>query len=168
MKFTTEKVTLKLLEEYSHLFLAHHLEVSYQPEMVLDPDPNQYVKAYENGILRWYGMRIPTGEVVGYFTFFVTQFLHHVKHKQAHQGLLFIRSDHRGPWFGDFLKYAQDQLKAEGVEKVFLHASPKNNLHKYFERMGLPLVDRGYELDLKDFVLFCSESEPALSKTGEY
>lgn len=162
MKFDREIVTLKMLSEQAELFLMHHHESSQFPEMTLDPDPGQYVKAEEAGILRWFSMRTDDGKVAGYFTFFVTQYLHHVKHKQAHQGLLYIHPDYRGPHFEKLLSFAVEYLTAfDGVEKIYTHANPKNTLHLYFERKGMKLVDRTYEIDPKVFSFLLPEKETA-------
>ena len=149
MKFAREIATLKMLEEQSHLFLAHHIESSIHPEMTLDPNPQQYVDYETAGILRWYSMRADDGTLAGYLTFYVTQYLHHVKHKQAHQGLLFIQKQHRGPYFKDFIEFAKQELKSEGVEVIYLSANPNNTLHEVFEHWGFRLIGRTYEWDLK-------------------
>ncbi len=151
MRFQREIVTLPFLSECAKLFLAHHLEVSHNPEMALDPDPQQYVTAEEMGLLRWFTLRTDEGEIVGYFSFVVSQFLHHVKHKQAHQNLLFIRQDYRGEIFPKFMYLCLIKLKEEGIEKVYVHANPKNALHHYFERQGFELVDRVYEAGTEEY-----------------
>lgn len=112
------------------------------------------------------------GEVIGYFVFAVTPFMHHIKAIQAHQLLLFVHPHHRGAkLFDEFLHFVIGELsRNDGVQKIFFGASVKNTLHKLFERKEMTLVSRTYEYDVNR--QFHPEPEEELAApmgmTGEY
>lgn len=152
MKFQRETVTPELLEECAKLFLAYHLEVSENPEMVLAPNPKQHILADQAGLLRWFIMRNDLDLVVGYFVFVVTQALHDIQEKQAHQEMLFIQKDYRGKNYYEFQSFAVQYLtEVDAVKKIYFNASTANNFHLILERQGLKLALRTYEMDTEKF-----------------
>lgn len=144
MRFTTETVNVALFEEVSPLLVKHYREIAHYPDIELDPDWESYAKVSEMGNLRVFGARTgPDSKLVGYAVYFVRANMHYKNSLQAVQDVLFVDPDYRGRG-GAFIKFCDEQLKAEGVQVTYHHIKAAHNFGPMLERIGYTLVDLIY------------------------
>lgn len=135
-----------LWDEIAPLLEAHWHEVAHYPDLALAPRRDLYEKIADAGNLRVYTARVdagPTrGRLVGYLAALVTPSLHYAPHVYAQQDVLFVDKSHRGSRVGvDLIRFAHDQLRAEGVTALYQHVKHRSDLN-----VG-PMLERllGYE-----------------------
>ncbi len=142
MNFQRERIH-DVIDEVAPLLVCHFVEISHDPDIALDPDFHTYKKIEENGALRVFTARDDDGTLVGYNCFFVNPNLHYQSSLQAVQDVLYVDKERRG--FGrTFIKWCDDELRKEGVQKVYHHLKAKYNFGPMLERMGYELVDLIY------------------------
>ena len=136
MEFKKERYSEQLVCELLSLLQQHHEEVSHCPDVPIEPDFNIYRKMEDMGILRIFTAR-ENGEIVGYSVFFVSASIHHKSKLQAAQDLLFLRPDYRRGFTAyRFIKWCDDQLRADGVKSIFQYVNVKSDFGSLLERMG--------------------------------
>lgn len=145
--FSRETLTLAFLQEALPLLYHHWREVAHDPDIPLDVDTAVYLASEQAGILRVFTMRAPVesydlnAELVGYACFFVRPAPHYKGSLQAVQDVLYLDPSVRG-WNGiKFIKWCDDQLMQEGVQKVFHHTKTYANFGPLLERMGYEAID---------------------------
>lgn len=128
------------------LLEAHWREITRYPDIPLDPDVEGYERMERAGMLRCYTARESSElALIGYVTFFVLHSLHYRRSLQAHQDVLFLLPEHRTGMAGvRLIKFAEERLKAEGVQVVYHHAKRKNKVGELLERLGYEFVDGLY------------------------
>ena len=142
IEFKRENVKL-VWDEIMPLLEKHWQEVAYYKDVPLDPDREFYQKADELGRARVYTVR-KHGELVGYAIYFVGAEVHYRSLKQATQDLIFILKEHRGIFGRAFIRWCDEQLKAEGVNTVLCHVKVDHDYGVVFERLGYTFVDKIY------------------------
>ncbi len=141
VSYQTEVLSTALWVELMPLLRAHAHEVAHYPDLPLDPDMETYAKIEATNGLRVYTAR-HEGALVGYLAFFVHRSLHYSGSVFAHSDVLYVDPAHRGTRTGvALIRYAHEQLKAEGVTVCFQHVKHTGALN-----IG-PMLQRffGYE-----------------------
>ena len=128
-------------DEVMPLLDEHYLEVAHYKDIPLDVDFAAYDAVETAGMFRVYTARTGTGALVGYAAFFVRSNGHYRGSLQAHQDVLFMLPGSRGLG-GELIRYAEEQLRAEGVQVVYQHikvATPRTAA--LMVRLGYQAVD---------------------------
>lgn len=120
---TLQRESLAVLwDELMPLFVRHYDEISANKDIPLEPDVDGYRYAEENGALRLFVAR-SEGRPIGYAMYFVRRNLHYRSSLQALEDIIFMVPECRGTGLGiELVNYADEQLKAEGVQVVYHHA----------------------------------------------
>lgn len=138
--FAREPLTDALWADAMPLLVAHWGEVAHYPDIPLEPDVAMYRAAEANGAVRCFTAR--DGEqVVGYALFFVRANPHYASSVQAVQDVLYLAPQVRGGTGYKFIRWCDEQLKAEGVQAVYQHVKSAHDFGKLLERQGYELVD---------------------------
>jgi len=133
-----------LWEEATPLLEAHWREVAHYQDIALKPDVETYAKLQAAGQLRCYTAR-DCGRLIGYVVFFVRPNPHYATSIQAHQDVLFVALDYRKGMVGvRLIKFAEQRLRAEGVQVIYHHAKRTNKVGELLKRLGYELVDEIY------------------------
>lgn len=135
------------------LLREHYLEIAHYKDIELDPDFEAYEAAERAGCVRVYTCRDIAGELVGYAVFFVRPNMHYRGSLQAVQDVLYVARAHRYGMAGvHLIKYAEQSLRAEGVQVVYHHVKRTNKVGQLLERLGYQAVDMIYakRLDRKE------------------
>jgi len=141
-EFQVEPVTPEFCEELGPLLHAHYKEIAHYQDIELSPDFSKYKQLYDAGVLRVYTAR-KEKELIGYVIFFFNYSLHYQKSLQAVQDVLFIHPEHRGVGTR-LIKWADEQLRAEGAQVVYHHVKKEHNFGALLERFGYKCVDLIY------------------------
>lgn len=132
----------KCMEEIKPILRHEHWEeVGHYKDIPIDMEWDKYFWLESVGKLRCYTVRSPLNEefkeyvLQGYAFFIVDTHLHYKTTLVAGQDILYVRKSCRG--IGkDFMKWCDEQLKAEGVVTVTHHAKPWFNYGNLFEKLG--------------------------------
>ena len=142
--FTLEPLTESLKEEVEPLLEKHWREIAHDLTIPLEPRWDVYFALQQTGALSFFTARVG-GKLVGYAVFFLNFNLHYGSSFQAQQDIVFIEPDFRRGTLGTrLIKYAEEQLKASGVQVVLHHVKQKHNWGPLLERLGYSLVDLIY------------------------
>lgn len=102
--------------------LAHYETFAIYPDIPFDPDEERYFDLERAGLLRIFTVR-DQGVLTGYGVFAVTPWLYSRASLQAQNVAIFLhelfRSTRR---CGELIRFANEALKAEGVQVVYYHA----------------------------------------------
>jgi hypothetical protein len=149
--FGREIFTPQLLSEMLPLLVSHWSEVAHFTDIPLNIDLNFYRNCEEQGILRLYTFR-RNNELLGYAVFFVKRNPHYQTSIQANQDVLFLSTKARGPLSLKFIRFCDNELRAEGVQAVYHHVKVAHNFGLILQRMGYELTDLIYarRLDKED------------------
>jgi hypothetical protein len=133
--FKVESV-VKCWREILLLLKAHWEEVTYDPDMLPQPDMTEYECIERGNGLKLFTAR-DDGKLIGYCIMFINYSMHYGYAKQAVQDLLYIKPEHRG---GDmlerFIKHIDAELQAEDVKLVFQMVKPSRDFGKKLLAMG--------------------------------
>lgn len=133
-----------LWDEIMPLLERHWREIARYQDIPLDPDEDRYLGLEEAGILRCYTCRVGE-ELVGYGIYVVQANAHYKGSLQAHQDVLFLAPEYRKSRIGvGLIRFADDELRAEGVQCVYQHVKEAHNFGPLLERLGYELVDHIY------------------------
>lgn len=139
--FNRERVD-SLWDEIQPLLRMHALEVAHFKDIPLNPDKDLYHAMEKIGCARVYTARRRDARLLGYSIFFVRRSMHYAS-VQAQNDIIFIDKQERG--FGArFIKWCDDQLRAEGVQVVRHHIKAAHNWGAVVERQGYELEDLIY------------------------
>lgn len=145
--FAREPLRDRLWDEALPLLVAHWREIAHYQDIPLDPDQAIYQSAADAGILRCYTVRRDAsdrGELMGYAIFFVRPNPHYCSSLQAVQDVLYISPSARGTTGYRFIRWCDEQLRAEGVQAVYHHVKAAHNFGRMLERLGYECVDLIY------------------------
>lgn len=141
--FQRERTEPQLFSEMLPLLTAHWKEVAHFPDIPLNPDLSYYICAEAAGMVRTFTFR-RDGKLIGYAVFVLRANPHYCQSLQAQQDIVYIDPAARGIQSIKFLKYCDEQLKADGVQAVYHHVKAAHNFGKVLERQGYELVDLIY------------------------
>lgn len=141
MRFSVEKLQ-DTWEEIFPLLQQHYMEIAKYHDIKLDPDVEQYKDIEDYGGLRFYTARTDEGTLVGYTAYFVRHNLHYRESLQAMQDVIFLTKEARKGLTGyKLIKFADEHLKAEGVQIVYHHVKTKLDFGSVLERLGYEPVE---------------------------
>lgn len=144
MNFQREFLTPRLWEEMLPLFYTHWKETGHYRDIKLEPDVEQYETAVKSGAVQIYTAR-ENDELKGYCVFIVRSHPHYRSSIQAVADLLYLSKDMRGRMVGPrFIKWCDEQLKAQNVQVVMQHTKVTHNFGPLLARIGYELVDHVY------------------------
>jgi GNAT superfamily N-acetyltransferase len=130
--------------EIEPLLEMHWREIAHYQDIPLAPDADFYNRLEEGGVLRCFTCRVGE-ELVGYSIYIVQHNPHYRTSKQAKQDVLFLAPEYRRSRIGlGLLRFADDELRAEGVQVVYQHCKAANDLGPLLRRMDYELVDYIY------------------------
>lgn len=142
VSFKRENVK-RIWDDLLPLLDKHYEELAPYKDVPLDPDKDFYLKADEMGMLRVYTAR-EAGALVGYAVYGVRRDVHYKSLKKAEQDLLFVAPERRGRFGIRFIRWCEEQLRAEGVNLIMCHAKIHVDFGVVFEKMGYAPVDTIY------------------------
>lgn len=137
--------------EMAPLLRDHWEEVAiYKDKVVLDVDVERYMLLEDTGVLHIVTAR-DEGELVGYFVSFINPHLHYRQTTYALNDVLFLHPDyrHKGNAEGLF-SYAENALKARGVDVIVLHMKTDHPFHRLSEYLGYDKVEFNYSKYIGD------------------
>ena len=71
--------------------------------------------------------------------------IHYQDSLQALQDVIYVDRELRGNGIGkEFIKWCEEQLRADGVQAIYQHVKNKHNFGPMLETMGYELVDLIY------------------------
>lgn len=130
-------------EESLPLLKEHWAEVDNLGSPI-DPDIETYLTVEEAGFIRVYTVRDnDSKKLLGYAIYFVRRANHFKNELHAVQDMIFIRKESRG-LNGDFIRWCDQQLKAEGVNVVFNNVKVAHDFGPLLERLGYTHVEQSY------------------------
>ncbi len=150
--FAQEPLSADLWAEAMPLLVAHWAEVAHFKDIPLEPDLAMYRAADLNGAVRVFTVRrtefvadnVLRDVLVGYALFTVRPNPHYASSVQAFQDVLYIDPTARGGTGYRFIKWCDEQLRAEGIAAVYQHVKAAHDFGKILERQGYELVDYIY------------------------
>lgn len=123
------------------MFQAHYQEIARYKDIQLDPDLWFYARLEETGGLRVYSARAD-GALIGYIIFIVRTNPHYRASLHAHQDILFLLPAYRKGMTGiRLIRYADEQLRAEGVQVVTQHVKDYADFGPVLERLGYEKIE---------------------------
>lgn len=144
--FFARETIVEVLDEIKPLLEAHYHEIAHYPDIPLKPNYPRYYEAERVNGLRIFTVRLDQA-LIGYAIYFVSTSLQYSDSLQAHQHLLFVHPDYRKGSHGRrLIQFADEQLRAEGVQVVIQHTKARADLNigPLLERMGYELMDHLY------------------------
>jgi hypothetical protein len=126
------------MQEAQPLLERHYGELTRRKDIVvLDPMWNEYALLERLGRFMVFTARGEAGNLIGYNAFFVNKHLHYASLTVAQNDVFWIEPDHRrGTLALRFLRYCEDYLNKEGVDKVVYHCKASNNFGPILHRLG--------------------------------
>jgi GNAT superfamily N-acetyltransferase len=133
-----------LWEEIEPLLVKHWEEIAHYKDIPLDPDREGYQGLEAGDRLRCYTARDPqTGALIGYSVYVLAHNMHYRGSYQASQDILFLLPEYRKSRIGiNLIAYADECLRAEGVQVVTQHVKVAHNFGPVLVRLGYEEVDR--------------------------
>lgn len=143
MRYQAEQIS-RLWDEARPLLVAHWREIARYPDIPLAPDIQGYRAIEDSGQLRCYTVR-DDERLVGYAVFIVRPNPHYCGSIQASQDVLFLDPQYRRGMAGvRLIRFAEEQLRTEGVQVIYHHAKRTNRVGELLLRLGYELVDEVY------------------------
>ena len=137
-----------LVDEISPLLAAHYLEIAAYPDIPLVPDFAKYQRMAQLGLLRIYTVR-ENSKLMGYALFFVGPGVHYSTSIQAALDIIYLDPSLRGKLVGlRFIKWCDEQLRAEGVQVVYHYSSLRRNIGSVLHRLGYQKIQDLYAREL--------------------
>jgi GNAT superfamily N-acetyltransferase len=124
-------------EEIEPLLLAHYDEIALHKDTIkLDVDWGKYEGLERNGGLRVYTAR-EDGRLVGYSVFFLAWNMHYKSTLFGQNDVLYLTPEHRKGTTGlRLIKFSEDELRKDRVDKVVWHVKVANDWSAILERSG--------------------------------
>ena len=141
--FSRESVA-EVLSEIKPLLAQHYREIAHFQDIPLVPDYDRYRLLEEGGRLRIFTARVER-QLAGYAIYGVEHSLHYSTSIQAMQDILYLDPAYRRGRIGwRLIEFADERLRAEGVQVVLQHVKAKHNFGPLLERIGYQLIDHIY------------------------
>lgn len=127
-----------ILPELKPLLAEHWREVAHYQDIELAPNYEFYSTCTA---LRCFTVR-EEDVLIGYAIFGVAHNKHYMDSLQAVQDILFVHPEHRGSAGARLVKFADAQLRKEGVQAVYHHVKMQHpTLGLLLDRMGYETVE---------------------------
>lgn len=143
MNFEREIATLPLCQELFPLLELHYREIAVDQDIPLTPDFAKYTQLEALGRLRVYTARDDDRLLWGYAIYFVGPNMHYQTSLQAVQDVLFMHPGRRGVG-GRLIRFADDELAKDGVQKVFHHVKLAHDFGPLLKRQGYEPIEAIY------------------------
>lgn len=128
-------------DDIQPLLAEHWREIAHFEDIPLNPRKDMYFRLDAAGKLRIYTARFD-GKLIGYVVFVVDHDIHYADSVQAKQDVLFLHPDFRNAGTGfDLIEFADNQLRAEGVQCVYHHVKVAHNFAPLLATMGYEKVE---------------------------
>lgn len=149
MKFALENLG-NVKEDIKPLIEEHWKEIALDKGAIkLNPDWDAYGAYDFIGSLRVYTAR-EDGQLMGYFVVLVSRSLHYKDHTFANNDIIFLKKEARQGLTGfKLIKYAVQQLEAEGVSKIHINTKIHQPFDVVLERLGFNCIERIYSKCLR-------------------
>lgn len=132
------------IEELKEIIPAHYDELCVTKDFPLAPDYEAYGRLYVADMLRCVTARDENG-LIGYAIFIVQPHLHYKTCKTAFEDIYFLRKEHRLGRTGIRLfQFAEEALRAEGVNRIIMHTKIHMDNSRLFEYLGYKHTDKLY------------------------
>lgn len=132
------------IEELKEIIPAHYDELCVTKDFPLAPDYEAYGRLYVADMLRCITARDENG-LIGYAIFIVQPHLHYKTCKTAFEDIYFLRKEHRLGRTGIRLfQFAEEALRAEGVNRIIMHTKIHMDNSRLFEYLGYKHTDKLY------------------------
>lgn len=150
VSYTVESAE-SVIQEGFNLIKEHWEEIAfYKEEVPLAPDYDKYRQLEESGQLFVVTARDDNDSLVGYSVYIIQQGLHYVSTKFAINDLVFISKEHRKGTAGiRLIKYAEQQLKKEGVEVIVMRVKDNKDFSKMLSFLGYDEMERTFSKYVK-------------------
>jgi GNAT superfamily N-acetyltransferase len=130
-----------ILDEIKPMLWEHWAEIAHYPDIPLEPNWPWYEGAEAAGQLRIYTARACFA-LIGYCIYVVGPGLHYKSSTYANQDILFFTPGHRRGRIGrDFIRFTENQLRAEGVHVVLQHVKFAHDFGPMLKRDGYEPID---------------------------
>jgi GNAT superfamily N-acetyltransferase len=132
------------IDELKGILPEHYDELCVTKDFPLLPDYVAYGRLCVADMLRCIVARAD-GDLVGYALFIVHPHLHYSTCKTAFEDIYFLKKEHRLGRTGIRLfQFAEEALRAEGVNRIIMHTKIHLDNSKLFEYLGYKLTDKLY------------------------
>jgi hypothetical protein len=132
------------IEELKQIIPAHYDELCVAKDFPLEPDWEAYGRIYVAGMLRCITARTED-ELVGYALFIVQPHIHYRTCKTAFEDVYFLKKEYRLGRTGIRLfQFAEEVLRADGVNRVIMHTKIHVDNSRLFEYLGYKYTDKLY------------------------
>lgn len=142
MQFQRERI-VDAWSEMTPLIRANHAETGVLDEREFAPDFDRYQHLEASGIARLFTIRDGM-KLVGYAVFLVVPHLHYPDLQWALQDVLFVLPEHRGPRAIRFIRWTDEELKADGAHIVYRHVSKGRDYSRTLERLGYTAAETSF------------------------
>jgi hypothetical protein len=128
-------------DEIEDLIVMHYDEIASDKHVIkLDPDWGKYESMERDNALRIFTAR-KDGKLVGYSVFFLVWHPHYKQNLFAQNDIVFLHPDHRGGTGVRLIRYSEEQLRKDRVDKLVWHAKPDTALSQLLPKMGYIVQD---------------------------
>lgn len=136
--------------EGQHLIAANHNETGFESADQFSPDIEKLLLIEKAGLTRLFTMRekresdAKEARLVGYAHFSVTSHQHYSNQIWARQDVLYVDPHFRGATALRFIKWIDERLKLEAVDRVYRTVTTKNDYSRGLKYLGYVEVEQGY------------------------
>ena len=129
-------------QELAPLLPVHYEELCVTKDYELEPDYSAYDNLHKAGCLRAVTCR-SDGALVGYIIFIVQPHLHYRSCITAFEDLYYVKKEYRkGRTVIKLFQYAEQVLKAGGVNRIIMHTKIHQDHSRLFEYLGYKNTDK--------------------------
>jgi hypothetical protein len=147
--FATEAIA-DTWPEGQTLIAANHAETGFESQDEFSPDIEKILLIEKAGLTRLFTMRerlttdAKEARLVGYALFSVTPHLLYSRQIWARQDVLYVDPHFRGATALRFIKWIDERLKLEAVDRVYRTVTTKNDYSRGLKYLGYVEVEQGY------------------------
>jgi GNAT superfamily N-acetyltransferase len=126
-----------VMEDVAPLLELHYRELTMHKERIaLDPVWERYAALEKQGSIALFTARVEE-KLVGYSAFFVQSHIHYERTLVASNDVLFLHPDYRKGSCGiKLIRFSEQQLKAQGVDKITWHVKFSKDFRPILHRLG--------------------------------
>jgi hypothetical protein len=123
-------------DEIEDLIVMHYDEIALDKHVIkLDPDWGKYESMERDNALRIFTAR-KDGKLVGYSVFFLVWHQQFKQNLFAQNEMIFLHPDYRGDTGVRLIRYSQEQLAKDRIDKLIYEAKPDTTLYHLLLKMG--------------------------------
>jgi len=131
--------------EIKPLLEQHWEEIAINKDHIkLNPNWKEYARLDSIGALRCFTIR-KDKKLIGYFVVAISKSLHYQDHLFAHNDVIFLtKAARKGATGYKLLKYATEQIEAEGVSLMIVNTKTHQPFDALLERLEYNLTEKLY------------------------